>query len=364
MQINLKDIDLEQFNVNANIIGDETVYLVTPKHIGIKWTQQNKIFRSSLWGADGNLISGGLPKFCNYGENPEQFPLPKSLKNTTIVEKIDGSLLPVTKYKGNFIIRTRGTVDASKLDNGHEIQIFRNKYLPKLSDLCPEDTWDYTFLFEWTSPLNKIILNYGEQPEWYLVGYIIHDTYSLLDQKMVSMWAERIGCPRPPTYTFPTLEELLKDVEQWKGKEGVCLYSNNGQTIHKIKGFWYLQLHHMKSELSNFEKVIDVWIALGKPTYTDFYNKIAAQFDFELANQIQGDISRICDAWKEVVKVEAGMDVFVQKIKTLPTRKEQALKIISAYGNTNRSNFLFKKLDLKPLVDDDYKKLIFQILKK
>jgi hypothetical protein len=52
------------------------------------------------------------------------------------------------------------------------------------------------------------------------------------------------------------------------------------------------------------------------------------------------------------------------KVRNLPTRKEQAMVILNSYGETNRSGYLFKILDNKPLENDDYKKLLFQILKK
>ncbi len=78
-----------------------------------------------------------------------------------MVEKLDGSLLIVSKYNGQYILRTRGTVDASIMANGHELEIFKNTILSKLAD--NNDTWDYSVLFEWLSPINKIVLNYGDE---------------------------------------------------------------------------------------------------------------------------------------------------------------------------------------------------------
>jgi hypothetical protein len=170
---------------------------------------------------------------------------------------------------------------------------------------------------------------------------------------------------RPTTYTFTTIEDLLLNVDQWKDKEGVCVYSDGGQSIHKIKSTWYLTLHHMKSELASFDKVIDVWFNFGKPTYTEFYDKVSTQFDHELATQIRGDISRICDGWKEVLKIEEGMVNFVKnELSKYPTRKLQAVVTFQSYGKgTNRSSYVFKLLDGKTLSDEDYKKLLYQVTK-
>ena len=90
MKIDLAKINTEQFMVHQHIVDGEVLHLVQPQHISAKWTQENKIFRSSVWNNDGELVSASFPKFVNFGEAPEVFPLPSSLNKTTIVEKIDG----------------------------------------------------------------------------------------------------------------------------------------------------------------------------------------------------------------------------------------------------------------------------------
>jgi len=363
MIIDLSKIERDQFMVHQHLLNGEVLWLVQPQHIGAKFTQANKHFRSSLWSNDGELISAGFFKFPNWGENPENFPVPTSLKGTTVVEKIDGSLLIVSQYKGQLILRTRGTSDASKLNNGHELEIFRKQFVKALKWDTP-DTWNVSLLFEWVSPEQKIILNYGEQPDWYIVGIVNHTNYSLHSQSDLDMWGKNYGFKRPVTYTFPSVEELMTNVEAWKGKEGVCVYSKDGQTIHKVKGAWYLAIHRMKEQFGSIEHLIDAWFSWGSPDYQKAEGIIVTQFDYELFQTCRGDISRICDAWKEVQKIEAAFQKFVDETLTpLPSRKEQAIKTVSAYGQTNRASFIFKLLDGKTLTRDDHKKLLYQVLK-
>lgn len=367
MKIDIQKVDLTQFMVHEHSLNGEIVHLIQPQHIGTKWTQDNKHMRSVVVNYAGEVISAGFPKFTNYGENPDHFPVPNSLKHCTVVEKLDGSLLIVSKHNGKYILRTRGTVDASTMANGHELEIFKDTILKTLDVCLPVDingSWHYSILFEWVSPINKIVLNYGDEPDWYLVGVVNHDHYSVWSQSRLNEMANELKLKRPPTYTFSSVEDLLKDVDQWRGKEGVVVYSKNDQMLHKVKGAWYLALHHMKSELSNIEKVIDVWLEQGMPDYQTFYSYIFTTFDYELAEQCRGMISRICDAKKEVDLIVVGMNDFVNnRLKTLPTRKLQAEQVISAYGNTNRASFLFKLLDGKLLGKEEYKKLLFQVLK-
>jgi len=361
MNINLENIDREQFYVNEHVLNGEIVYLVFPKQLGVNWTQENKHFRSSLWNAQGELISAGLPKFTNWGEKPEVFPVPTSLDDATVVEKLDGSLLIVSKYKGNYILRTRGTVDAHKLDNSYELEVFERDILPNLN--MNQNTFPQSYLFEWLSPVNKIVLNYGDEPLFRLIGVIEHCDYSLVKQSELDMVAPVWNVKRPETYKFSTVSDLLENIEKWSGKEGVCVYSNRG--IHKVKSAWYLVLHRMKSELSSLEKVMDVWFERGQPDYNTFYNYISTTFDFEIAEQARGHISNICDAWKQVQQIEAGMKRFLtEQVLTMPTRRLQAVVITQSYGKTNRASFVFTLLDGKPLGDKEYKKLMWQVLKK
>lgn len=363
MKIDLDKVDRTQFMVHEHSLNGEIIHLIQPQHIGTQWRQDNKHLRSVVVNYEGEIISAGLPKFTNYSENPEHFPVPTSLRNCTVVNKLDGSLLIVSKYKNQFILRTRGTVDASVLANGSELEIFKNTILKKISvDLM--ETWNYSLLFEWLSPLNVIVLRYSDEPDWQLIGAVNHTDYSLFSQTEVDEYAKMFDLKRPEKFTFNDISDMLQIVDKWQDREGVCLYSKNDQVIHKIKASKYLLLHHLKSELSNIEKVLDVWLEQGMPDYNTFYNYIFTTFDYELAEQVKGMISRIADGKKEVNKIVDGMNDFVNnRLRSLSTRKEQAQLVISSYGETNRASFLFKLLDGKSLGKEEYKKLMFQVLK-
>ena len=118
MKINIESIDTDSFYVNQHILNGETMFLVIPKQMGCNWNKDNLHFRSSVWNFSGDLVSASFSKFFNFGEKPELSPLPNNLNGSTIVTKIDGSTIIVSKYKGNFIIRSRGTVDTYTLTTG------------------------------------------------------------------------------------------------------------------------------------------------------------------------------------------------------------------------------------------------------
>lgn len=361
MKINLNDIDKEKFVVRPCSIAGEICYLVFPKEIGCIWNKDNLIFRSSVWNSEGELISASFKKFFNWLERLDVVDLPCDVKKMEIRTKIDGSLLSVSKYKGELIARTRGTSDATVLDNGSEIEYLKKKY-PKVFEFDCE-TSSYSRIFEWTTPTNKIVIDYGCEPELWYIGKIYHSDYSYAMQSELDEEYETLGVSRPKGYTFKTIEEMLATVETFKGIEGVCVYYNKGQDIRKVKGVEYLAKHRFKSSAS-FENTLDLYIQFNRPEYLEFEKKLIEMFDYECFEMVRGYASQICGANKESNKILNGMKKFIDEVKILPTRKEQAMKIQQAYGNTSRCGYVFAMLDNKPLDNNAYKKLIYQIVGK
>jgi len=199
---------------------------------------------------------------------------------------------------------------------------------------------------------------------WKLIGFINHINYSLAQQDMLDAMAKKYDLLRPATYTFTDVNDLLQNVDQWKGKEGVCVYSKNDQSIHKIKSAIYLIKHRFKSE-ATLENTLDLYFSYDKPLYQEFESKLTETFDYECFEMVRGYASQICDASKEVNKIVDGFKSFIDnQLKVLSTRKEQAQKVISSYSESNRSSMIFSLLDGKTLTADQHKKLFWQVLKK
>jgi len=363
MQINFQDYDLSEFIVKDVIFCGIDAVLINPNHIGTKFTQKNKIFRSSIWSKDtGILLSAGLKKFVNFSENPENFPVPTSLNGCKIVDKIDGSCVIIDLINRNLSMRTRGTSTYATMENAKDFDYCLSKY-PAIAIWLASNS-NYSLLFELTTPNLKIVLDYGNEPDFWLIGAINKNDYSLMTQDKLDELSKEIGVKRPEYYTFSSMDSLLDSIRAIEGKEGCCLYSKNDSEIHKIKGETYLKLHRFKSN-ATFENTVDLFVEFGMPSYQEFEAKLIQTFDFECYQMVRGFISTICDGWKEVKKIEDGMKKFVDSIKNLPTRKDKALRIIESYGgeSNNRAGMIFTILDNKPFTNDMYKKLLYQVTK-
>jgi hypothetical protein len=371
MKIDLQSIDKESFMVHQHFVGEHECFLVQPIHIGATWNKENLIYRSSLWDKDGHPVSLSFKKFFNWDEKPDIFPAPSDLKNAKLMEKLDGSTLIFSRYKGQTVIRTRGTVDARKQANGHEIDYLCEKYKKFIAYLEMIETSNESFVLEWLSPTNRIVLNYGDEPDMKLIAVINHADYTLASQTVLDVYAESWDLLRPRTFSYNSVEEMKSAVEVLQDQEGLCVYYGNEQQIRKVKAVQYLFLHRAKSEISSVDKVIDVYIDWFMPRHTlsheptgyvEFFEYLTIKFDFEIATMATGHASRICDAMKEVHKIMNALFEFACARMSIP-RNIAAKEILQAYGSTGRSAIIFKMLDRKTIGTDDYKKLLYQVLK-
>lgn len=360
MKLNQNLLDPTDFNIKECVFaGDECIW-VFPKLEGVKWTEQNEILRSSIWRkSDGELISPGFKKFFNWEQLPDIHPAPTKLhQKIKVVEKLDGSCLIVSKYKGELITRTRRAL-TSHLLNGDELEkVLKVKY-PKVFDNPEINSELVTLLFEWVTPTNKIVLAYPE-PDLYLTGAIFHSSYTYFQQVTLDKIAQDLGVKRPKYKSYSSIEAMLTDVNALKGEEGVCVYYGNEQHIRKVKSEWYITIHNFRNEM-NLKNIVSLYQEHKMPGFDDFCAIVQNQYDYEGLLQAKSLISQICDAKRESDKIVAGFYRFLEGIKTL-SRKDAADKIIGAYGQTNRADMVFSLLDGKELNEKQWKKLLFQTL--
>lgn len=365
MKIDLNSVDRTLFQVEENIIlaTGTPIYFIHPNPAAvIQWDKSNAHFRSSVWDKNGNLISAGFKKFFEVGEN-EQYAASPTEINGSIHEKIDGTLLIVSSYDGHQFIRTRGRLEIDNFDQ-KEINWFKRSL--RYFDENLGSPWSHSYLFEWVSsnPNHRQVINYGIQPAFYLVGIINHEDYGLFPQLHLNSLAKSAGFRRPPQFLYTNITELKNDVETWRDKEGVVISSQKDQVQHKLKSKWYRAFHKLINKGSDRENIIDAWIASGYPSYHYFIEKLAYTCSDNTANNLKGEVSIICDAWKETTNIVNGMNEFVNtKLVPLSPAREVENIIQSAYGKTNRADYVLKLYRGQKLVDDDLKKLLFQCIK-
>jgi hypothetical protein len=346
----------QEFCVRDCVIANNPCKLVFPHQIGIKWVEENKVFRSSIWTKDGELVSASWKKFTNLGEQLEFEPIDID-SDIEFIHKLDGSTLIISKFKGELIVRTRGTHDATILANGDEIPFLKQKY-PLIFNNDTLNSEQYSIICEWYSPKNVIVEREAEEPTLWLTGVVKHDDYSYVLQKDLDVFASEWKIGRPVRYNFNSLSSMIESVNQWKKGEGIVIYGNDGQVLKKTKSDRYLLLHRVKSTLSNVKNLIDFYIEKEMPSSEDFYKTIETEFDYEIAVQLKDELEKICEAGEKSKKYIDHILEVVHDIRKVETRKEQALMIKRNFQEN--SPFVFSILDGKIMTKEQWTKLINQ----
>jgi len=360
--------DPEQFNFkDVTIAGDECL-LITPNSIKCKWDDDNSHFRSIIITKDDNkIVSLGMKKFCNWGEKPDFQPWNTEWKFDAYT-KIDGSLLIISKYKGNLICRTRGTVDARMLANGHEIDGLIEKY-PMVFDNPYLDSENWSIHCEWTTPNNIIVIREHEEPTLTLLGLIRHDNQKYLNQKAVDGIAKNYNIGRPKRHHYNSVKECIDDVTLWRGIEGVVIYSiesdigaSSNQTLKKIKASLYCELHKIATGMRTISNVLDVFMESPRfVEYQDFYKFLCDSLDFEIAERVKDDIAKITEAYGKFIHSINTIERAMEYISKLDSRKKQAMAIQEHWDGW-MIPVGFSLLDNKELDDKLVKKSMEKIL--
>ena len=350
------------FIIKDGKIGGDDVVLICPAHMGVERVKYNLIYRSSIWTTDGQPVSLSFPKFFNWGERSELVPEPTSLKNAIAKGKLDGSTLITSKHNGELIVRTRGTFDATQLDNGHEISVLKQRY-PKAFNNKYINSEQYSVIYEWVSPINRIVLDYGPEPDIFLTAVIQHDGYKMLSQPQVDNIAKELGVMRPEEFKFSDIGTMIQSIKDLKDKEGICLYFGpDGQCIKKIKSTDYLTKHHFRSNLTP-KTMIGMYLHYDLPSYEEFLNKIETDFDYENMVMSKPLVKKITDAKNQIDKLMADIEQEVAPLRN-KERRDAAREIMNKYNKIGYTGLAFKVLDGKELMPKDYKNMLLDILKE
>jgi hypothetical protein len=339
--------DSEQFHIKE--IGNKI--LIHRKEAGVKWDDKNKYFRSSVWDKEsGRLISAGFRAFTNYGEQPDFEPLEPN-SPIKAVTKVDGSCLIVSMYKDELIVRTRGTVDATQLENGYEIEFLKNKY-PKAFDNEFIDCEMYTLLYEWTTPTNRIVLHESDEPTLWLIGMVCHVEYSYADQNNLDNYAKKFGVERPKSFGIDLrgdVDYFKRQIEPLKDIEGVVIYDHtNGQILKKLKTLRYLELHKVFTGLKSVDHLFDLYVEYKSPPRADFEKELATNFDWELVESIKPLMDELYRKVEYIAKKVFWTTMFIQDPDFVGlTRKEKAERIFESLSD--HSQIAFALMDGKEL---------------
>ncbi len=270
----------------------------------------------------GEILAKPFPKFFNYGEHVSKgWAIPTG--KFEVQEKLDGSLGILYALNGKSFIATRGSFTSDQAQ--WATKWFREAMESDTGDVVVKSQ---TALFEIIYPQNRIVVNYN------FSGLVHLATIDKANGRAIDVdhWptpfrvAARVDCE-----DINTLEKM-----DTPNSEGFVIFYPEENVRMKVKFPEYVRLHKLVTGLS--EKAVWEHLRDGKEIKQLVENVPDEFFKWvsEVAGRLINDYETIAVACERIF----------EKVKDLPTRKEQATAI--AQFDEKYHGIVFAILDKKP----------------
>ena len=320
-------INVKQHTVYPNLYHFSYDQLESPKGHPIVNECRGLILDSN---ENWEVVSFPFSRFANQGET---WAAPIDWNDVRVQEKVDGSLMIVWFYAGKWNVSTKGSPEAGgqvgdfgftfaqlfeqtlaktgKQHSSGSSEIYIDyKYNGDLygdGETVPEILVPgFTYMFELTSIYNRVVCQYGVDPQLTLIGVRNNET---LEEIPVAQYADLKLFPLNRFDGIQVVKEYslnsLSDIETAAlaldpmQNEGFVVVDGNFNRV-KIKSPSYVAIHHMKDGFGQ-RRIIRL-IQLGEtsevlayfPEYVDLFNEIKAKIDV-MIDGLQAEYDRIKD---------------------------------------------------------------------
>ncbi len=302
------------------------------------------------------VVSRPFDKFFNYGEG---HAAEIDWKTVKVQEKVDGSLATIYPYNGQWHIATSGTPDASGEVNGFCMtfaELFWDTFKGKmfghhpeaLALLLPPPDCGYCFMFELTTPYNKVVVRHKDSKVILLGARNLKTQKELSTKEAADLWMYYCHHGRETVKEFPltTIEEIFATFDHMDPtcQEGYVVVDANFNRV-KVKSPAYVALHHMKDGLSSIRSLVQVVlngeideVSNALPEYANDLKNIKLKLN-DLISSLETDYDKI-------------KEIKIQKefaLEALQTRCSSALFSIRAGKATSVKEFL-KNMNIDSVV--------------
>ena len=275
-----------------------------------KWKEYPVLLscRGLITDQEGKIVGRGFEKFFNWEEHTiDQFP--DEGTPIEITEKLDGSLLIVTRYNNQVIYATRGSFYSDQAIAGSIF--FKANY---------NEDWienGFTYLFEYIGPTNRIVCQYDHED---LIHLAKLDNSTALDVPLDN----RFKCVEIERSTFG---ELFSTYSQFKSqntpnKEGFVIRAIDQSKFDwrcKIKFDDYVRLHSLVTKMSN--RSVWRWLKEGR-SFEEVLEVTPDEFNVWLKSTRDNLLEQFSEIELKVVEL-------LNNFEPEANRKEKATKILS-----------------------------------
>jgi len=219
-----------------------------------------------------DIISMAFHRFFNYGEAEEQTK-DFNFENAFALEKIDGSIISVFYWKGQWRMATRGTIYGTG-EVGFLNMTFKDLFDKTVSqypyfygNLCAT----LGYVFELVSPENRVVKPYNKRELYLLTARNKDDDWKEMDYSHLVCIGKSLGVPMPKRVSFKKISDLVRLASGLKDlDEGfVCVdYTTRVNDSHfnrlKVKNPAYVAIAHLKESSSSSMRALMQLVMAGE----------------------------------------------------------------------------------------------------
>lgn len=276
----LKMVEEGLVNVQKHPNADLFIYNYSPRvQYESLWDEVTIAARGLILDADMNIVAKPFSKFFNIEEHDAteipQLPF-------EIFDKLDGSLGILYWLEGMPYIATRGSFISEQ--SQHATEILYTKYSHTFDKL----NRNATYLFEIIYPQNRIVVNYGDTDDLFLL--------TAIDNESGEEFIHDIGFPIVKRYDGINDLAVLKGLEE-DNREGFVVRFSNGFRI-KVKFEEYVRLHRIITNVSN----LTIWeYLMEEKDFEELLTKVPDEF-YDWVRMTKDEIVRNYNAVLESAK--------------------------------------------------------------
>lgn len=250
------------------------------------WNEATLQCRGIIVDKDYNILARPFEKFFNYEEIEDKSIIPGGAAEA--FEKIDGSL-GIMYWIGEIpYIATRGSFVSDQAI--HATEVLHKKYEREI-DLIKHLRFNYTFLFEIVYPENRIVVDYGDTDDLFLLA-ILDNNHPGWEIPISTMWSKYFHTAK----YYGRFENYLNLRQEIAGdnREGFVLRFDNGFRM-KMKYEDYFRLHRLRTYLT--KKHIFEFIETNR---RDELQEMVDQFDEEIKMSVEKIVKEFDDRYAEI----------------------------------------------------------------
>lgn len=306
---------------------DITIYNYSEKtqYTG-SWGEITLACRGLVLDYHGNVVARPFKKFFNVGQ-VEAPVIPD--EPFEVYDKMDGSLIIMFKYKDEFVIASRGSFISDQAMWAREIV---DKFYPTQKEYIRDDV---TYLFELIHPRNRIVVDYKDEEDLYLLAVIDNET-----GKDLAIKDFNLGFPVAKKFDYTDLENLPEE----DNSEGYVVKFESGTRL-KIKNPRYMQIHRVRFDFTKKR----AWEALSQGIDpTDDLEGIPDEF----FTTVEITVDKLLEEYASVAYNAQRVYNKLEK-QNLESRKDKAIWINKNAGKLK--GILFQMISGKDISDSIWK---------